>query len=84
MARIVLPQWYGGPEVLAVREVPVPRAGRGEVVVQVRAAGMNPIDWKLYNGTFHNTGELPSFGMECAGVITEIGSDVSDLAWGRR
>ena len=36
---------FGGPEVLDIREVPAPQAGRGQVRVRVTAAGLNPMDW---------------------------------------
>ncbi|MBZ5777305.1 hypothetical protein LAV83_30725 [Rhizobium sp. VS19-DRK62.2] len=41
---------YGGTEVLRVVEVEAPHAGRGQVRIAVRAAGVNPIDWKLRAG----------------------------------
>lgn len=41
---------YGGPEVLRVVEREVPRPGPGKVLVEVRAAGVNPLDWKLRSG----------------------------------
>ncbi len=89
MARIVRPTAYGSPDVLDVVEVPIPTPAPGQVVIQVKAAGVNPIDWKLYSGTFHRvddkhkdeagvgTESLPKIGLECAGVITAIGADVT-------
>ncbi|MDQ0787182.1 NADP-dependent oxidoreductase [Streptomyces sp. B3I8] len=93
MPRIVRPTAYGTPDVLTVTEVPVPRAAADTVVVEVRAAGVNPVDWKLYSGTFHAvdedlkesagvTASLPSLGLECAGVVTEVGSEVSGVRVG--
>src|SRR5664280_1443719 len=41
---------YGGPEVLSFTEAPRPRCGPGEVLVQVHAAGVNPVDWKIREG----------------------------------
>lgn len=41
---------YGGPEVLVYEDAPRPRAGPGEVLVRVHAAGVNPIDWKIRKG----------------------------------
>ena len=37
---------YGGPEVLKLRSIPPPRPAPGEVLVEVRAVSMNPVDWK--------------------------------------
>ncbi|MEV6633651.1 NADP-dependent oxidoreductase [Actinoplanes sp. NPDC051470] len=74
-------------------EVPAPRASDGEVVVEVRAAGVNPIDWKIYSGAFHTVDDdhkdaagiaasMPSIGLECAGVITEVGAEVTGVRVG--
>jgi NADPH:quinone reductase-like Zn-dependent oxidoreductase len=93
MPRIVRPTAYGTPDVLAVTEMPLPRAAADTVVVEVRAAGVNPVDWKLYSGTFHSVqdklkgaaglvADLPSLGLECAGVVTEVGADVSGVRVG--
>jgi NADPH:quinone reductase-like Zn-dependent oxidoreductase len=41
---------YGPPEVLEIVEVPEPSPAAGEVKVRVRAAGLNPIDWKIRGG----------------------------------
>ncbi|PRY36722.1 NADP-dependent oxidoreductase [Umezawaea tangerina] len=93
MPRIVRPTAYGSPDVLAVTEVPTPRAAADGVVVEVRAAGVNPVDWKLYSGTFHAVAEdlkdaagiaasMPSVGLECAGVVTEVGRDVTGVRVG--
>ncbi|WP_091623205.1 NADP-dependent oxidoreductase [Amycolatopsis saalfeldensis] len=88
-ARIVRPIAYGGPENLAVFGTPVPEPAAGGVVVEVRAAGVNPIDWKLYSGAFHAVADknktsagvaddtLPALGLECAGVIAAVGSEVT-------
>ncbi|WP_316317091.1 NADP-dependent oxidoreductase [Clavibacter michiganensis] len=93
MSRAIRPRQHGGPEVLAVVDVPTPRPGAGEVVVRVRAAGVNPIDWKLYGGDFHEvdddqrdeaglTEEMPTLGLECAGVVVEVGAEVRDVIVG--
>jgi NADPH:quinone reductase-like Zn-dependent oxidoreductase len=93
MARIVRPRAYGGPDVLAVQEVAVPIPGAGEVVVQVRAAGVNTLDWKLYSGAFHEVDDdekdaaglaesMPLLGMECAGVVAATGADVENVTVG--
>ena len=93
MARIVRPTAYGSPDVLEVAEVALPEPAPGQVVVQVKAAGVNPIDWKVYSGTFHKVDDkhkdevvavdsLPQLGRECAGVIAAIGPGVTDAAIG--
>jgi NADPH:quinone reductase-like Zn-dependent oxidoreductase len=69
-ATVVVAEAYGGPEVLALREAPVPEPGPGEVLLEVRAAGVNPVDWKRYSGAFGtDPAELPMrLGFEAAGV----------------
>jgi NADPH:quinone reductase len=65
---------FGGPEVLAVIETPVSSPGAGEVLISVRAAGTNPIDYKLYSGVMgRDPARLPMrLGFEAAGVVTEV------------
>ncbi|MDV7356188.1 NADP-dependent oxidoreductase [Rhodococcus oxybenzonivorans] len=79
MTRRVVARGYGGPEVLTVVEVdPVPPA-RGEVAIEVRAIGVNPIDYKRYSGAFGTDPDsLPmGLGAEAAGVIVEVGEDAT-------
>jgi NADPH:quinone reductase-like Zn-dependent oxidoreductase len=75
MTTAVVARAYGGPEVLALVEVADPVPGPGEVVVEVRAAGVNPIDWKLYSGDFGtDPAKLPMrLGLEVAGVVRAVG-----------
>ena len=47
MSRAVIYERFVGADVLEVREVPEPHAGDGDVRVRVRAAGLNPMDWKI-------------------------------------
>jgi NADPH:quinone reductase len=76
MARIVVATAFGGPEVLAVVEEAVDGPGAGEVRVAVRAAGINPVDWKRYSGAMGAQVGLPMrLGFEAAGVVTDVGSD---------
>ncbi len=75
MARVVVATAFGGPEVLAVQEGNVQPPGDGEVRVAVRAAGVNPVDWKRYAGTAGTPPPLPMrLGFEAAGVVTEAGA----------
>src|ERR1700761_2656868 len=74
---------FGGPEVLEVVELPDPHARAGQIRVAVRAAAINPIDWKVRSGMMG--GDLPqTTGREVAGVVDEIGDGVSDVAVGDR
>ncbi|MFT3863367.1 MAG: NADP-dependent oxidoreductase [Solirubrobacterales bacterium] len=74
-ARSVVAAAYGGPEVLEVREVEVPAPGPGEVTIEVRAAGVNPIDYKLFSGARGaDPDALPlPVGLEVAGVLSALG-----------
>src|ERR1700761_7911870 len=74
-ARAVVAAAYGGPEVLELREVEVPDPGPGEVTIEVRAAGMNPVDFKLFSGARGaDPDALPlPVGLEVAGVLAAVG-----------
>lgn len=76
---------YGGPEVLQVVEVDEPHAGPGQVRIAVRAAGVNPIDWKVRAGLMREfmPRALPSgVGVEAAGVVDEVGEGVGGISVG--
>jgi NADPH2:quinone reductase len=76
MALHVVATAVGGPEVLALVDEPDREPGPGEVVLDVRAAGVNPVDYKRYSGAFGPTPELPMhLGSEAAGVIRAAGPD---------
>ena len=73
---------YGGPEVLEWAELPDPVPGKGEMVVRVVAAALNPLDWKLREGHFRwmTTGRLPrGVGYDYAGVVEAAGEGVTRL-----
>lgn len=68
----------GGSEVLAVREVPTPQPGPGEVLVRLKVAGVNPTDWKSRAGATGGLNfdfQVP--GQDGAGVIEAVGAGVS-------
>lgn len=75
MSRVVVATAFGGPEVLSVADAPVGPAGPGEVLLTVRAAGVNPIDTKLYGGAFgSDPSKLPMrLGFEASGVVAAVG-----------
>jgi NADPH:quinone reductase-like Zn-dependent oxidoreductase len=74
---------FGGPEVLEIVDLPDPRPGPGQVRIAVRAASVNPSDWKKRQGLMDE--ELPqTLGYEAAGVVDELGAGVADVAAGDR
>jgi NADPH2:quinone reductase len=76
---------FGGPEVLQLEEIDDPVAGAGEVVVDVRAAGVNPADTYMRNGTYAIVPELPYIpGGDAAGTVSAIGPGVDGFAVGQR
>src|SRR6266852_8187060 len=76
-------QKTGGPEVLTLVDVPVPRPKPNEVVVKIAAVGVNFIDVYFREGRY--PAPLPfTDGQEAAGTVTEIGADVKSLKPGDR
>lgn len=74
---------FGGPEVLEIVDLADPHPRPGQVRIAVRAAGINPSDWKKRAGLMD--GELPqTLGYEAAGVVDELGAGVVDVAVGDR
>lgn len=76
---------YGGPEYETFLELPEPVPGPGQLLVTVRAAGVNPVDWKRRNGAVRLTPELAEpepFGREVAGVVRAVGEGVVGFAPG--
>jgi putative PIG3 family NAD(P)H quinone oxidoreductase len=68
----------GGPEVLAIAEVPDPEPAAGEVVIDVAAAGVNRADLLQRQGLYPPPPGAPPYpGMECSGRISRLGSDVT-------
>jgi NADPH:quinone reductase-like Zn-dependent oxidoreductase len=85
MRALVTHQW-GDPEELRLEEIPRPEAGEGELLLRVRAAGINPVDWK----TRRNGGLMKSRGIEppvilgwdVSGVVDAVGPGVEGFAVG--
>ena len=74
---------FGGPDVLELVELPDPHPDAGQVRIAVRAAGINPIDWKVRSGAMG--GDLPqTTGREVAGIVDEVGDGVTDAKPGDR
>lgn len=76
---------YGDVDVLTVADVPVPEPGAGQVLVRVRAAGINPGEAKIREGLLHARwpSTFPSGqGSDLAGVVDRLGPDVTTVAPG--
>jgi NADPH2:quinone reductase len=83
--KAVLCKELGPPEKLVVEEVPSPKAGKGQVVIAVKAAGVNFPDTLIIQGKYQFRPEPPfSPGGEVAGVIKEVGEGVSGWRPGER
>jgi NADPH:quinone reductase-like Zn-dependent oxidoreductase len=76
---------YGEPDVLQWTDAPDPHAGPGQIRIAVRAASVNPIDWKAFSGMMaggkpmEGTGYL---GYDAAGVVDEVGEGVTGVSVG--
>lgn len=71
---------YGGPEQIVIEDVPRPEPAPGQVLVHLKAAGVNPADWKMRAGYFKQFMPLSMPwipGLEGAGVVEAVGPNVS-------
>ena len=76
---------FGGPEVLQLDDVAEPVAGPGQVLVQIRAAGVNPVDTYIRSGTYAQSPALPYVpGGDAAGTVKACGAGVSRFRPGDR
>ena len=76
---------YGGPEVIQWAEAPDPHAGSGQIRIAVRAASVNPIDWKVLSGALAGGKPMEGtryLGYDAAGVVDEVGEGVTGVAVG--
>src|SRR5262249_3562526 len=76
---------YGGPEATELRDMPAPEARPGRVVVRVKAAGLNPLDFKIRLGKLKPIRKYPLpivMGNELAGVVESAGEGVTRFAPG--
>lgn len=76
---------YGSPDTLALTDVPDPRVGPGEVLIRVRSASVNPVDWKVAAGYLDTLMQVdfPAIpGWDVAGVVEAVGLDTPEYAVG--
>ena len=68
---------YGGPEVLAVQDIVLPDPAEDQVLIDVKAAGTNPFDYKLYSGYMGRDPDNLPLGVEVSGVIAAVAPEMS-------
>lgn len=76
---------YGTSETLTLTDVPDPRVGPGEVLIRVRSASVNPVDWKVLGGYLDGLmqADFPAIpGWDVSGVVEAIGPDTPEFAIG--
>ncbi len=83
--RGILVREFGGPDVLKLENVPTPQPGPAEVLVRVRAAGVNPVEAYVRAGTYPRLPKLPyTPGSDGAGEVETVGAEVKDFKPGDR
>ncbi len=76
---------FGDPKVMKLEDVPDPKAGPGQVVVRVRAIGVNPVEAYMRSGNYPRQPALPfTPGMDAAGVVEGVGEGVKNVKPGQR
>ena len=76
---------FGNAEVLRLEEVPKPQPGPGQVLVRMRAIGVNPVETYIRAGTYPRKPDLPyTPGNDGAGVVEQVGADVNEFELGDR
>jgi len=73
---------FGTPSVLRIEEVAIPEPGEGEALVQVKAAAINPSDYKNVSGSFKNTTLPRTPGRDFAGIVFKGGHREGEEVWG--
>lgn len=83
--KAILVRAFGGPEVLKLDDVPAPSPGPGDVLVRVKAVGVNPLDTYIRTGTHAIKPALPyTPGRDLAGTIESVGADAGSWKSGDR
>ena len=76
---------FGGPEVLRLEEVPDPSPDSGQVLVRIKAIGVNPVDTYIRSGAYARKPQLPyTPGTDAAGVVERVGANVKRVKAGDR
>ncbi len=75
---------FGSADVMQLEEVPKPQPGADEVLIKVRAASVNPVDYKIRSGEFKSIDMMMplTLGRDISGTVESVGRDVADLKIG--
>ncbi len=73
---------FGGPDVLRFEDMPTPRPRAHDVLVRVRAAGVNPVDWKLREGLIETLPLPMIMGIDFSGTVESVGDAVEKFSIG--
>jgi NADPH:quinone reductase len=83
--KTILVREFGGPEVLKLEEIPTPKPQANQVLVKIHAAGVNPYDTYMRNGTYAIKPPLPyTPGSDAAGVVETVGNSITRVKAGDR
>ena len=80
--RAVQIQQYGGTETLQLVQIDTPKINADDILIQVKATSINPVDWKIREGYLQEfiPYALPvTLGWDVAGIVTQVGESVSDF-----
>src|SRR6476620_1255791 len=83
--KAIVVEEYGPPEVMRLHDVPMPEPAGTQVLVRIRATGVNPVDTYLRSGNHAHAPELPyTPGKDAAGIVEKVGESVTGFSPGDR
>jgi NADPH2:quinone reductase len=83
--KAIIVREFGGPEVMKIEDLPQPAAGSGQILIRVRAVGVNPVDAYIRAGTYARKPELPyTPHADIAGVVETVGGGITKVKAGDR
>ena len=83
--RAIVVREFGGPEVMKLEDVPPPSVGPGQILIRIRAIGVNPVDTYIRSGMYARKPNLPyTPHADIAGIVESVGSGVTTVKPGDR